>query len=287
MRFNHVFAILLFLSALSAFFGGRVSEAVRPNVGVLFSPVSQPTRALAHWATGRLAGPAPRLDDRPRETVFTENQALRQENLILSNELVELRRINGERWNLGALRDRCTPLAVVGSDAGERESLLLRSGTLSGLRDGMYVLHDHDIVGTLVTGTASAHVRLVTDRQSKVEAGFGTFRNVGNRPATQPSAAGATSGFTRLDLPPRVLEGNGKGAMISRTIPHSEVVRVGLQRGDWAILEDPAWHPDLKGRRLGVVTDIRVSSRMMAEIEIKPDGDLLQLREVMVLTKER
>jgi hypothetical protein len=263
----------------AAAFPKRFGQRDRPGGA---GGLSRPFHGRLGDRPGRRAGSS--AGQPPPDTVVKENEDLRLANLQLTQELVELRRINNIRDNIGPLRDRCTPIAVVGTDSGNREALLLRSGPFSGLRDGMYVLYNQDVIGTLVSGKAGAQVRLITDPQTRVQCGFGTFRNIGG-PATQPAAGGAT--FTRFDLPPRVLVGLGNGKMSCVTIPYADVKRVGLQENDWVILEDESWLPELKGRRVGIVTNVKVSSRMMAEIEVRPERDLLELREVMVLTKEK
>lgn len=305
MRFNHVFYALLGISGVGAFaVPPTFSDAARPKLTALFTPVARPARAVGAWATGRWGAPEPRLDQRPADTVYAENQALKAANVKMAYELDGLRQVVAE-WNkVGPLKDRCTAVAVVGNDAslGVRDALSLQSGSMAGLTDGMFVLRDQNVVGRLVTGKLGAQVRLVTDPQTKVYAYFGSFRKPDKSAAKHKTAVEIGPGgsavvaepadedapvFVRLNLPVKLVEGAGHGTMVCRNIPYADAVdREGLKIGDWAVIEDREWK-DLQGWRLGVVTDIRKTNRMFAEIEIKPESNLLQLREVMVLTKEK
>lgn len=287
MRFTHVYYLLLALSALSAFvIPQRFTDGGRPMVATLLTPVAQPARAVAAWATGRFNPPAPRGDGRPSEQLFQENDELRLANVKLIYDLEELRKVNGEREKLGDVRELCTPVAVIGNDPGQRDALAVRTTNLGNMHDGMYVLNDRDVVGTLITGKAGAQVRLVTDPQSRILAYFGSFRRSG-KPDTQPAKGGSSDvpgmQFVRVALPTHLIEGTGRGKMICRNIPYADVEKAGLNAGDWVVVDDPACPKSLQGRRLGTVSSIGKSASMMALIEIKPQSDLLSLREVMIL----
>lgn len=292
MRSNKAFYILLGLSAASAFVvPTRYTDGVRPRVSALFTPVAQPARALAGWATGRSGAAAGQnVDPRPSEVVYQENEDLRVLNARLTQEVAELRKVRAELDTLGDLRDLCTPVAVLGNDTtAARDSLALRSTGFTGLADGMFAVVRDDVVGVLIAGKAGAHVRLITDPQSRVLARFATFRPAAGPPAEGQPAGGppAGGGFTYLGLTPRLVEGAGNGLMVCRNVPFAEVEKSGLKRGDWAVVNDQDWRRELQGRRLGVVADVRKGNRLMAEIVIKPEPDLRGLREVMVLTKEK
>lgn len=221
------------------------------------------------------------MDERAPDQLIAENQELRLANVKLTYDLVELRKINEDRNGTGDVRELCTPVAVLGIPDYTRDTLSLQSSSIAGLQDDMYVLYNRDIVGRLVTGKAGAQVRLVTDPQSRVQAYFTSFKKA--------SAAGsdAKPAIGRLNLPSRVIEGSGRGKMICRLYSYDEVLKSGLAIGDWAVVDDPAWHKKLQGRRLGVVTGIVKAGKMMAEIQIKPESELLNLTEVMVLTKDK
>jgi cell shape-determining protein MreC len=287
MRFTKVFYILLALSAISAFvLPARIGEAARPMAGALLTPVALPARAVASWATGRAGAAAPQPDGRPADEIVRENQDLRLANEKLAYDLARLQLLVQERAKIDPeIRDLCTPVAVLGDgNNGTRDALNVKSTSLGGLSDGMFVLHNRDVVGRLVTGKAGAQVRLVTDPTSRVQAYFVPFKRSAGKPGTTKPAGGRAD---RYDLPSKLVEGAGRGRMVCRNIPYASVEDVKLSVGDWAILDDPEWPKSLQGRRLGVVTKITKTARMMAEIEIKPEAELLQLNEVLVLTKEK
>ncbi|MDB5297882.1 MAG: hypothetical protein JWO31_3865, partial [Phycisphaerales bacterium] len=255
----------------------------------------QPARAVAAWATGRGNGSAATADDRrPADAVVQENQDLRLTNAKLSYDLAELQKVAMERGKIDPeLRNLCTPVAVLGGadPNGVRDALSLRATGLSGFTDGMFVLHDRDVVGRLVTGKAGARVRLVTDPESRVQAYFVPFRRDARQAAVGAAPRPANEQDRRpadaYNLPSRLVEGAGRGRMVCRNIPFDLVTQVGLTVGDWVMVNDPEWPPALQGRRLGVVVRVTKAAKMMAEIEIKPDPELLLLREVLVLTKEK
>lgn len=300
MRFTQVFYILLALSAISAFLiPPRVGEAARPLMGTLLTPVAQPSRAIAAWATGRSGDPRPPTDDRPADDIVRENQDLRLANQKLAYDLARARALVQDRAKIDPeIRDLCTSVAVLGSTepGGGRDALTVKSTSLSGLADGMFVLHNRDVVGRLVAGKAGAQVRLVTDPRSRVKAYFVPARGdaqAGDGQAGDGQAGGRRPGdkvgpaADRYDLPTKLIEGAGRGRMVCRNVPYADVERVRLKAGDWAIVDedDIEWPPELQGRRLGVVTKVTKTAKMMAEIEVKPEADVLLLREVLVLTK--
>jgi hypothetical protein len=292
VRFNHVFYSLLVLCVLSAFvLPARYTES-KPRISALFTPVAAPSRSVVAWVTGN-SKPQSIPDPRPADEITKENNELRFANATLSYQVAELQRVMGDRLSVGDLRDQCTPVGVLGPDLGTRDSLALRSGNYGGLQDGMFVLHDRDVVGTLVSGKAGAQVRLVTDRQSKVQARFGSFRPVRvDGPTTRKTAAGAPATdselrFVLYKLDPKLVVGQGDGKMLCRNLAFGDVQKEGLKVGDWAVVDDPELPQELHNRRIGVVTAIRAAEHMMTDIEIRPEGNLLSLREVMVLTKRK
>jgi hypothetical protein len=290
MRFTSAFYILLALSGACAFLvPPRVTEAARPMMGTLLTPVAQPSRAIAAWATGRSGEPRPPADDRPADDVVRENQELRLANQKLVHDLALAQRLVQERAKIDPeIRDLCTSVAVLGGTDpnGVRDALAVKSTSLSGLADGMFVLHNRDVVGRLITGRAGAQVRLVTDPQFRVKAYF-VPGNPAARPGTRQAGETVRPSPGRYDLPTKLIEGAGRGRMVCRNIPFADVDRVKLSVGDWAIVDedDPEWPRELQGRRLGVVTKITKAAKMMAEIEVKPEAEVLALREVLVLTK--
>lgn len=285
MRFNQVFYLLLMLSAISAFMLPQgMTDRVRPLAGTLLTPVAEPTRALSGWMTGR-AGPSVPVDQRPADQIVLENVELKQTVAKLQHDLDVFRKRDAEHAKLGDIRDLCRPVTVLGpASSGGRDVLTVRSSSLTGLADKMVVLYEQDIVGVLANvGAGGAQVRLVTDPQSRMLAKFGVFQ----KPTSNAAGDGGEMRFVPLAIQPMLVEGAGGGKMICRNIPWKDATDAGLVEGAWAILNDAQLPTAVQGRRLGVVRKIAKGAKMMAEIEIRPEIDLMQLKEVMVLTKDR
>jgi cell shape-determining protein MreC len=275
IKFNHVFAALLFISALSAFvIPQRYTARAQPQVQSLFQPVARPVRSVAGWLNERLIKPPPR-DTRDFDTIVAENEELRQETARLTHALVEFRRREEEWARLGPIRDSCTLLKVVGPDTGGRESLLLPGSTFEGLRQGQFVLFSGGVAGIIERppGALGAQVRLVTDAGMKVEGYFARFSNKQYVPR-QTSAA--------------LFVGVGGGAMrCEKQLTMEEVKLEGVQLGDEVFVQDKDWDERLYGQRLGKVVRIEphVDAPLYADIRVEPTSNLLRLSNVMVLTK--
>lgn len=278
VRFNHVFAALLVLSALCAFvIPERYTIKAQPQLQGLFYPVARPARALGASISGRINRPDPN-DTRDAATLRDENAELRQELAARLRELEEMRLREGERAKLGKLRDLCTPVKVVGGDtAASREGLMLQGSTIEGLKQGQVVLVPAGIVGKIdrPPGLAGAQVRLITDRGVRVGAYFGRLDTKTNR--VEP-----------LRTSPPLIEGTGDGAMRCATmLTMEEVEAVKLRAGDWVLLDDREWDERVHYRPIGKVVRVekQASSPLYADIRVEPMTNLAQLNEVMVLSK--
>lgn len=290
-RFNHVFYGLLLIAALAAFaIPQRFTDRAEPQLQALFVPVAKPVRGFTAWATGQ-SGPEAIRDDRPVLAIRQQNDELAQENVKLRHDLEELQKINAEREKLGDIRPLCTPVQVVGPDPGPRESLAVQASSITGLggapaaRDHtFFVLYHGGVVGTLQVGTAGGQVRLITDPAFKATAYFGA-----QRPVKGEGGKTDRREFVRFNKEPVLVEGVGKGALVCRLLTMETVKRTGLAAGDWVVLSDPAWPDKLQGRRIGTVTSVepRRQNQLFAEIKVEPVHNLLRLREVMVLTKDK
>src|SRR4026208_300524 len=96
IKFNHVFAALLVLSALSAFvIPQRYTARAQPQVQSLFQPVARPVRSVAGWINERLIKP-PARDARDKQTIIDENEELKQETARLTHILTEVKRLGEE-----------------------------------------------------------------------------------------------------------------------------------------------------------------------------------------------
>jgi cell shape-determining protein MreC len=279
IKFKHVFAALLALSAISAFIlPERFTTKAQPQVQGLFYPVARPVRSVAGWVDVRFSTPTD--DGKTSKSLREENESLKQDVITLSMALVELQRRNDERESVGRVREFCQHFPTIGTDAAGREGLLLKGSTLDGLKQGQYAVYWGGVVGTVDrAGVAGAEVRLITDIGFRVGACF-------LRP--QADKAGKPLTPIRLSTPNLLLEGVGGGAMRCVTkVPIAELNDANVEVGDWAFVEETEWDHRLQGYRLGKVTRIapQPTAPLYADIRIEPATKLTRLPEVMVMTK--
>ncbi len=282
LRFNQVFVGLIALSFFSAFVvPARFTNPVRSIQGI-FYPVARPSRAIAGAIRGRLEKPP--QDTRAVADVREENQQLRMMVASLSGQLEELQRINADRELAGDFRKLCTPVAVLGNDAGRRGSLLLSSGSLEGIFPGMAVLCKKGMVGTIErSGAGGTQVQLITDKSFHATAQFLRYMTHPDHTVTRElpglsaaSIAGAGDGLMRIRNV-EVRETN-----IETKAPIENPIRL----GDLVVLNDSEW--DLaRGQILGQVEKITplAAAALTADITVRPLTDLTTLNEVQVLNK--
>ena len=165
-KFNHVFSFLMALAALSAFVdSAEVHGQVRAAVPGAVHPGGAARPLGGGGAERRLGAPS-----RPTRAAFSsdppaERPAGAGKRPAHVTNWTSCASINAEREKLGDVRPFCTPVTVVGSDAGNRESLAVSGSPSQGLKDGMCVLYGGDIVGTLQrSGLAGGQVQLVTNK---------------------------------------------------------------------------------------------------------------------------
>jgi cell shape-determining protein MreC len=279
MRFQHVFLALMGLSVLSAFVLPQGAGAhFHPQVSMLFAPVARPAGAIAELFFHKMGGD--RSDDpRDLETIRRENEELKVTVKTLTAQLLQLAQRDAEREALGDIGKLCTPVAVVGEDAGERESLTLRSSTLEGIDKDMFVIYRGGIAGRIASaGVAGAQVMLESDVGFRVRGQFGKF--VRRNGQVQ---------FIKLDAPVALVEGAGKNEMVVRVLTLADAHSAGIVPGVSVIVAEPDWPRALQGQPLGNVMSVipRPDAPLYAEIHIEPQEYLKRLRTVMVLTKEQ
>ena len=284
-QFNYVFAGLMGIALLSAFVLPKpLSDRARAQVQVIFGVVSSPIRLAAdHVATRirpaeRMALASPAGTSRTYREIAEENRLLRTALASLVTQFQQLKNVDEERSALGALRQSCRALKVVGDDAGLRRSLSVQ-GNVSDLRPGMAAIYAGALVGRLdrVAWAGSAQVQLVTDRAFRATVRFGRFSR---------DHSGQEK-FPTLEKLSGLIEGNGQDGMTVRNIAMKDVSESGLAVGDWAVLYDADYPMLLQGYQVGEVTQISPSRTILlfAEIQIRPVRDLRTLREVMILVK--
>jgi len=282
LRFNQLFFGLLALSFLSAMLlPPSVSHQAQVNVQVLFAPVASPVRALSFWIHNRVVpktvhdGASP---DHPRLTseVYAENNALRQQLAMLSTELEKLQALESERNKLNWLRDLCTPYSVFGGDAGHGASLQLAASSFVGLKEGMPAIVPDGLVGRIDrVGMAGASVRLISSKGARISVKIGRVETTDG----QPRFVALTSTC--------VAEGQGGNTLLIPLVRTEELAKV--RENDMVILDDPEWPSNLHAFRVGAVVDKwdARNSPQFGQVKMESLVNLSQLREVMVLSKEK
>jgi cell shape-determining protein MreC len=286
VKFQHVFASLLVLSALSAFvLSPRITNPSRAAVQGIFAPVAWPTNAVAGWVHDRFAGDA--VDNgglngtaRTPSEIIEENRRLRDANAALTIRIQALSRIDAELASLKDVRDYCVRARVTGADTGLRQSISLQATSLSGLQTDMPVISaDRFIVGKIDrVGVGGAQVRLITDSGFALTGTFGRFTT---------NEKGQTQ-FVQLKTNQPLAFGSGKGTLLVQSLSMKDLQDAGVHEGDVLVLDDPDWPTKLQGFNVGRVTKIapQLDSPLHAEVVVQPSADLMKLREVLVMVKE-
>jgi cell shape-determining protein MreC len=270
------------LSFLSAFvFSPHVTDRPRAHVQNIFAPVAKPANAIGGWLHRKLSPAEIRDDGSPKTPrsggeIYLENQQLRMQVANLQGIVAQLQEREADRAKLGDVRSLCTPVGVIGTDSGLRDSLMLGATTMDGVRDGMPVLYTGGIAGKISrAGVGGSQVLLVTDPGSKLTAVFARFTK---KPDGTPD-------FQRLANEPVLFQGNGNGMMVSR-ITEKFANDMKLKLEDWVVLSDHDWPAVLDGYRIGRVVSVAPSkSPGFVDVKIVPDSDLMAVREVMVMNK--
>ena len=274
IKFNHAFASLLVLSALSAFvIPPHYTNKALPQVQSVFAPVSVPARRAGAWVHEKVA-PKRSRDTRDVESVKAENERLRGLVTQLQSQ-VEFEQQRNAQWaRLGSLKDRCVPVEVTGADAGPRDSLALAGSTLERVRDGAVALYPGGVAGQIQpgrAGLAGAQLQLITDRGFKVR---GYFVRIG--PDLRPR---------RLGSKVVLFEGVGGALVVRPPIDEADARDFALQPGDVAVAGDRDWPSDLVGQQLGIVAKVEPKTDGFVEVRVEPSTNLETLGEVMVLVK--
>ena len=272
LRFNQVFVGLMALSFLSAFIlPQKYSDRVR-NIQGLFAPVARPSAAIGSWFRGHVFPDQPSDDHRRDADIRAQNDELKVKLANVEAQLEALHRQSQERESVGPVGKYSVPCSVigVGSDVIVRQSLSIEATSRSGIRERMPVVYPGGFVGRVSrVGAGGAQVMLLTDPGFKA---LGYFFHEG--------------GPLRTKTPP-LIEGAGRGTMIVRNLEYNEAKSL-LHVGDWAMLDDGEFPQVVTGERLGRIISIKPRSNapLMAEIRLEPMRNLLELREVVVVTKE-
>lgn len=248
-------------------------QAARSGARALFVPVSYPLNRLGAAIHGSWESHVAEEDTRGREEIVIENDRLRVELANLTEQLNALKQLNADRALLGALRELCTPVAVVGGDSGSRDSLLLKPVLSIDNPANLPVLFAGGLVGRL--DRFGTQARLITDVGFTLTGSFSRLEQGENQRAQ----------FVRIDTPPALVRGVGRGRMVIHNLDARVVSEAGLQKGDWVLLNDNDWPRNLQGLKVGQITEIVpwADAPQFSEIRIEPLTNFQTLREVMVL----
>jgi len=276
LGFNQLFAAILGVCFVSAFvLSPRFTDPVRSAVQGMFAPVARPVRLVAGAVRGRLEKSN---DLRAPKSISEENERLRATVTSLMGQIEELQKLAADVRRLKDVGRLCTPMIVIGSDTGPRDSLAIAGTSRDGVMVNMPVLHPAGLAGRVArVGVGGSQVRLITDPGVRVTCKFGRYENDGQ---------GGTT-FSTIETDEPLLEGMGNNLMLVRNLKLKHVENVKLKVGDTVVLDDREWPQPLKYQRLGQVTSItpRRDAPLFADIQVRPQVNLTALREVMVMTK--
>jgi hypothetical protein len=280
VRFNRISLVLLVAAALCALeiIPGSYPDAARARAQNLFAPVAMPIRALAQWlhssAGSRHAG-----DEQADAQLQDENAELRVMVANLRGQLDRVDQQTAEMGYLGPVRFACTRYRVIGSDSSTRDTLTIAGSSLAGVARGMPVVYPQGLVGRIErAGPAGAQVRLIGDVG---------FRFIGAFARWTTDARGHLV-YSRLPIAPTLIEGIGNDTMVARGLSLEDAQKQGIAPNVWVVLDDDAWPVGLKDYHVGKVVEVgpRPDAPRFAQIVIRPSTDLMDLRDVMVMTRQ-
>jgi cell shape-determining protein MreC len=282
-RFSPVALALLLTCFTFAFMAPTAwPNRVRTFTQNLFVPVSAPVHTVAGGIKRLVAGVATFDEGSPgqprnRDDVYKENRELRAQLASMQGQLERLAELNEERGRVGEVRKFCRPARVMGVDSSGRALLHLAASTTGDIREKQEVLCGEGLVGRISrAGPLGASVQLITDRGFTVT---GTFARLVDGPQGKQ--------WAYITSRPAVATGNGAGEMVIDRVPMSEVKQNNIGPNDWFVLDDRTWNSALHRSRVGIVQSVRPSPQqpLFAEVVIRPVTNLLELNEVMVMTK--
>lgn len=278
VRFNHVFVVLLLLSVGSAFVLPRKTSGVRAHVQGIFYPIAKPARTIASTLRGRFDGPT---DNRSAKDVVAENERLKVALASLTAQIEHLHGRVAEGEQFGDVGKNVRRVAVMGNDPASRDSLSV-VGTFEPTLINQPALYTYGVVGRFErAGLSGAQLRLITDRSFSATGKFGAFGDDGN---------GGIAFFPKKTKAP-LIEGYGNGVMMIKNLEYKDVVGNGAQigKGTWVVLDDREYAPNLENRKLGRIVSIKKQSEapLMADIEVRPEWNLMALTQVWVLQNDQ
>lgn len=285
IRFQEFFAFVIILCVLCSFgMPQRVSGRIETSLQAVFSPLAGPIQ----WMVGRSQAELVSRDQPVLTDITDEVARLREEKRQLSRyvetlrgQLATLQRREAEAERVGEqLRELVKIVKVISPDASGRDALRL-AGTDMTLEPGQAVVAETGIVGQVrdVGVGNQSSVRLITDKGFKLIGQFARFER----------AADETLVLTALPIEPTVVEGMGRGEMRVDSVKMEVAKATQLKVGDLVVLADsgPGWPIEVHGYRVGIVSHVDENPIVpgIADIRVRPEMDLLSLREVWVILR--
>ena len=259
---------LILLTASFGGDGGAVGSVQRGFSEVL-NPVQEgasralkPVRDLFGWFGDTFSAKG-KLADVTAERDQLRQEVLKYQDAQSENELLRRQLNLNQSLGIGAY-------GPVGARVFAQSSTVwyatvkIDKGSSDGLRDGMPVLDENGLVGTVSQTTRSASVvTLITDHTSGVSARTTTGRVPG---IVLPSSAGNPGSLTFS------LTGGGRIAVGDRVVTRGTIES-----------KYPSLFPE--GLPIGKVTTVEDPGSDTQEVKVRPFADLRRLDEVQVLTK--
>ena len=284
MRFNAVLLSLMGLAAISALaMPPTMGDSFR-KLGILFMPVSSPVRQIAGTVDARMVKPIPLPSTQTSagrtaaqlrddiETMKYQIQVLTAENLRIHEKLDSIGAID--------ITSAIKFVPVIGGDLGTQQVLTLQLRSGEGAVPNTPVMYPpKNFAGKLeVVGLGAARVRLISDKNSTVTGMFCRYQK--------------DLGMIDMPQPFKTMEGLGNGKMVINKVKVDEASpprhpESNLAVGDWFVVRDKDLPEEVQRYKLGEIESITPSKQpQFVTIILRPDTDLMKLREVMVLGKK-
>lgn len=280
LRFGHIFAGLLGICFLSAFFVPRVSLRVRGGVDAVLYPVARPAGLVAGALRGRMLPERVDTGGADAGEVAAENLRLKAELAALKMQYEMLQARVADRERLGDISKYCSSYAVMAPETtGRRQVLKLSPAAVLGTKEDEFVFYPpRGIAGRMMKGGA---VKLITDGGfGGVTGSFGYFRR---------HEKTGTSEWVGIATPHALVKGAGDGMMVVDSLRWKDVQDSGLAVGHWVILNDADWPAQAQGWAIGRVSEPprpRADAPMFALIRVQPLTKLSELQDVMVMNRK-
>jgi cell shape-determining protein MreC len=288
MRFSPPLLLMMALATLGALFlPPTAGESLRAFTGALFLPISSPVRQIAGNVDGRvvkpIASPSREKDGaRTNAQLIDEIETLRYQVAFLDDKAKNLDKQLKEFGQIDA-KLPVRHVQVIGGDPGTQQVLFLQLANSDGLAHNTPVFYpkgnEMGLAGRLeIIGLGAARVRLVTDKGSAITCGFRRYQKDSGK-------------FDALPQSAKTAEGLGNGRMMIAAMKKTEALPrkedSHLTVGDWIVVVDKDLGAAAQEKKIGEIESINTGKNpLFVDIIVRPDVDLMKLREVLVPVKK-